>query len=71
MYMYITCEKNYVPNDIGHYMYSVHVPVCALQGVLQEQREVFELANDEDRLCSVCATYCFLSAVRCPCNPSE
>ena len=43
----------------------------SLQGVVQEQREVFELASDEDRLCSVCSTYCFLSAVRCPCNPSE
>jgi histone demethylase JARID1 len=41
------------------------------KGVVQEQREVFELASDEDRLCSVCSTYCFLSAVRCPCNPKK
>jgi len=44
----------------------------ALQkGVDQHQRELFELASDEERQCSICNTYCFLSAIRCPCSPGK
>ena len=41
------------------------------QRIVQEQREVFELASDEDRQCAICNTCCFLSAIRCPCSPGE
>lgn len=37
-------------------------------GVDKECREVFELAEDDERQCMVCKTCCFLSAVRCSCN---
>ena len=46
--------------------------LCLLhQGISQQQREYFELSNDDERQCSVCKTCCFLSAVRCPCTPNQ
>lgn len=40
-------------------------------GVVQTEREAFELVPDDERQCHYCNTTCFLSAVTCPCNPER
>ena len=42
-----------------------------LQGISQQEREYFELSNDDERQCLICKTCCFLSAIRCPCSPNR
>ena len=58
-----------------YWLLYLHLYTCMIQsptqGTVQQQREVFELASDEDRQCAVCNTCCFLSALRCPCSPGE
>lgn len=39
----------------------------SLQGVTKAEREPFELLPDDERLCEICKTTCFLSAVTCSC----
>jgi [histone H3]-trimethyl-L-lysine4 demethylase len=39
-------------------------------GVTKAQREAFELLQDDERVCDVCKTTCFLSAVSCSCTPA-
>ena len=48
-----------------------HTHTHTHQGIDREQREAFELVNDDGRQCVSCKTCCFLSAVRCSCNPGE
>lgn len=37
-------------------------------GVKEAKRESFELLPDDERLCSVCKTTCFISSLTCKCN---
>lgn len=37
-------------------------------GIKEAKRESFELLPDDERLCSVCKTTCFISSVTCKCN---
>ena len=46
------------------------VYVCC-QGTMEAEREAFELLPDDERQCEFCQTTCFLSALTCPCSPSE
>lgn len=39
-------------------------------GVTKAQREAFELLQDDERICDVCKSTCFLSAVSCTCTPA-
>lgn len=39
-------------------------------GVTKAQREAFELLQDDERICDLCKTTCFLSAVSCQCTPA-
>ena len=38
---------------------------------MEAEREAFELLPDDERQCEFCQTTCFLSALTCPCSPSE
>lgn len=40
-------------------------------GVVNAEREPFELLNDDERKCAACNTTCFLSAVTCSCSPKK
>lgn len=40
-------------------------------GVVDAEREAFELLADDERKCAECNTTCFLSAVTCRCNPKK
>ncbi|KAI5705479.1 hypothetical protein M8J76_005240 [Diaphorina citri] len=37
-------------------------------GVKEAKRESFELLPDDERLCSICKTTCFISSLTCKCN---
>uniref|UniRef100_A0A8D8Y443 [histone H3]-trimethyl-L-lysine(4) demethylase n=1 Tax=Cacopsylla melanoneura TaxID=428564 RepID=A0A8D8Y443_9HEMI len=37
-------------------------------GVREAKRESFELLPDDERLCSICKTTCFISSLTCKCN---
>lgn len=53
-------------------LYSNHELLCLyIQGTTDAEREAFELLPDDERQCDYCKTTCFLSAVTCPCRPSE
>lgn len=40
-------------------------------GVVNAEREAFELLADDERKCAECNTTCFLSAVTCKCSPKK
>lgn len=40
-------------------------------GVVDAEREAFELLADDERKCAECNTTCFLSAVTCRCSPKK
>lgn len=40
-------------------------------GVVNAEREAFELLVDDERQCAECNTTCFLSAVTCKCSPKK
>lgn len=40
-------------------------------GVVNAEREAFELLADDERQCAECNTTCFLSAVTCKCSPKK
>lgn len=40
-------------------------------GVVNAEREAFELLADDERQCAECNTTCFLSAVTCKCSPKR
>ncbi|XP_046372172.2 lysine-specific demethylase 5A-like isoform X4 [Haliotis rufescens] len=40
-------------------------------GVVEAEREAFELLPDDERQCYHCKTTCFLSGITCPCSPNK
>ncbi|XP_067685038.1 lysine-specific demethylase 5A-like isoform X3 [Haliotis asinina] len=40
-------------------------------GVVEAEREAFELLPDDERQCFYCKTTCFLSGITCPCSPNK
>eukprot|EP00117_Sycon_ciliatum_P035340 scpid10968/ scgid26813/ Lysine-specific demethylase 5A; Histone demethylase JARID1A; Jumonji/ARID domain-containing protein 1A; Retinoblastoma-binding protein 2 len=41
------------------------------RGVVESEREAFELLPDDERQCRHCQALCFLSAITCPCCPGK
>ncbi|XP_041348681.1 lysine-specific demethylase 5A-like isoform X2 [Gigantopelta aegis] len=41
------------------------------RGVVEAEREAFELLPDDERVCDYCKTTCFLSGLTCPCSPNK
>uniref|UniRef100_A0A8C4QEE2 [histone H3]-trimethyl-L-lysine(4) demethylase n=1 Tax=Eptatretus burgeri TaxID=7764 RepID=A0A8C4QEE2_EPTBU len=45
--------------------------IVELRGVVQSEREAFELLADDERQCDTCKTTCFISALTCSCSPNR